>query len=92
MWYASYLHQDRQTTAIGFAVSLDGVKWYKHPNNPVLRPDPGRPWESHYVSSQSETQLPDGSFRMWYASRKAPPFTNLYFAINAVHWSGPPAR
>ncbi len=89
MWYASYAHENRQTTAIGFAVSLDGVNWHKHPQNPVLSPDPTRPWESHYVSSQSVIQLPDGSFRMWYASRKKPPFTNLYFAINTALWSGP---
>ena len=88
MWYASYLHEDRETTGIGFAASLDGLNWHKHPDNPVLRPDPSRPWESHYVSSQSVMRLPDGSFRMWYASRKEPPFTNLYFALNTAHWSG----
>ena len=92
MWYASYLHENRETTAIGFAVSRDGVKWYKHPQNPVLRPDPSRPWESHYVSSESVIRMPDGSFRMWYASRKKPPFTNLYFALNTAFWSGPPAE
>jgi predicted GH43/DUF377 family glycosyl hydrolase len=91
MWYASYLHEDRQTTAIGFAASLDGVNWVKHPQNPVLRPAPDRAWESHYVSSHSVMRLPDGSFRMWYSSRKAPPFTNLYFAINTARWSGPSA-
>lgn len=90
MWYASYVHEDRETTAIGFAVSADGVKWYKHPQNPVLRSDPARPWESHYVSSQSVMRMADGSFRIWYASRKKPPFTNLYFALNTARWSGPP--
>ena len=89
MWYASYLHENRETTAIGFAVSLDGVTWHKHPQNPVLRPDPERTWESHYVSSQSVIRMPDGSFRMWYASRKKPPFTNLHFALNTARWSGP---
>ena len=91
MWYASYLHEDCQTTGIGFAASLDGINWHKHPDNPVLRPDPERAWESHYVSSQSVMRLPDGSFRMWYASRKAPPFQNLYFALNTARWSGPDA-
>jgi hypothetical protein len=89
MWYASYLHEDRETTAIGFAASLDGIAWHKHPQNPVLRPDPERPWESNYVSSHSVIRLPDGSFRMWYASRKKPPFKNLYFALNTARWSGP---
>ncbi len=92
MWYASYADEKRQTTAIGFAVSLDGLSWYKHPQNPVLSPDPTRPWESNYVSSQSVIRLPDGSFRMWYASRKKPPFTNLYFALNTACWSGPGAE
>ncbi|HEX2474841.1 MAG TPA: hypothetical protein VHK01_08850 [Lacipirellulaceae bacterium] len=88
MWYGSYLSSDRQKTAIGFAVSEDGVTWHKHPDNPVLRPQDDRPWESHYVTSQSVIRLPDGRFRMWYASRKAPPFVNLYFAINSATWDG----
>src|SRR4029079_19132529 len=57
--------------------------------NPVHRPDPSRPWESNYVGSGCVMRLPDGSFRYWYASRKQPPFNNLYFAINTAHWSGP---
>jgi len=88
MWYASYLEQNHETTAIGFAASTDGITWHKHPANPILRPDPARPWESHYVSSHSVMQLDDGRFRIWYASRKAPPFHNLYFAINTAVWNG----
>jgi hypothetical protein len=89
MWYASYLQKNHETTAIGFAASTDGVTWHKHPGNPVLRPDPLRAWESHYVSSHSVMRLDDGRFRIWYASRKAPPFQNLYFAINTAVWAGP---
>lgn len=86
MWYGSYWKQQANKTATGFAVSLDGQKWYKHPENPVHRPDPQRTWESHYVTSQSVLRLPDGSFRIWYASRKKPPFVNKYFAINTAVW------
>jgi predicted GH43/DUF377 family glycosyl hydrolase len=90
MWYGSYDHSvRRETTAIGFAASTDGEHWHKHPQNPVLRPDPERPWESNYVGSGSVMRLADGSFRYWYASRKQPPFLNLYFAINTARWSGP---
>ncbi len=94
MWYGSYWSERPNTTALGFAASVDGLKWYKHPDNPVLRPDPARPWESHYVTSQSIMRLPDGSLRMWYASRKAPPFVNKYFAINTAVWKagGEPAE
>jgi len=86
MWYGSYWTGRENTTALGFAVSEDGLHWEKHPKNPVFRPDPDRPWESHYVTSQSVMRLEDGSLRMWYASRKAPPFVNKYFAINTAVW------
>lgn len=89
MWYGSYSMHRPQTTSIGFAVSLDGRRWYKHLDNPVLSPDPNREWESHYVTSQSVMQLPDGSFRIWYASRRKPPFVNKYFAINTAVWNRP---
>ncbi len=89
MWYGSYWTGRKSATALGFAASLDGLKWYKHPDNPVYKPDPSRPWESHYTTSQSIMQLPDGSLRMWYASRKKPPFLNKYFAINTAVWKKP---
>lgn len=93
MWYGSYYSAvRRQTTAIGFAASTDGLSWHKHPENPVLKPDEKRPWESHYVTSGSVMRLPDGSFRFWYASRTAPPFVHLYYAINTARWNGPPAE
>jgi hypothetical protein len=90
LWYGSYDHAvRRESTAIGFAVSQDGRNWHKHPANPVLRPDQRRPWESNYVGSGCVMRLADGSFRYWYASRKQPPFLNLYFAINTARWTGP---
>lgn len=89
MWYGSYWSAASAKTAIGFAASLDGIRWYKSPHNPVLRPDPKRAWESHYTTSQSVMPMADGSFRIWYASRKKPPFRNKYFAISTARWRGP---
>lgn len=89
MWYGSYWSAHSHKTAIGFAASSDGLAWHKSPHNPVLRPAPNRPWESHYNTSQSVMRLPDGSFRIWYASRKKPPFVNKYFAIATARWGGP---
>jgi dienelactone hydrolase len=93
MWYGSYWKDARpaQKTALGFAASLDGIRWYKHPSNPVFRPEPKRDWESHYVTSQSVMRLDDGTWRMWYASRTKPPFDHKYFAIGTAVWSGPTA-
>ena len=87
MWYGSYWKPHANATATGFAVSLNGLNWYKHPDNPVLRPDPDRFWESNYVTSQSVMRLPDGRFRIWYASRRKPPFVNKYFALNTAVWT-----
>ncbi|MGE0758421.1 MAG: acetylxylan esterase [Pirellulaceae bacterium] len=93
MWYGSYWQDAKpaQKTALGFAVSLDGLRWYKHPENPVFRPEPERAWESHYVTSQSVLRLADGSWRMWYASRTKPPFRHKYFAMGTASWAGPRA-
>jgi predicted GH43/DUF377 family glycosyl hydrolase len=88
MWYGSYWSAESNKTAIGFAVSGDGVHWRKHPGNPVFRPDAKRAWESHYTTSQSVIREADGRFRIWYASRKAPPFENKYFAIGTARWTG----
>ncbi len=84
MWYGSYWTARDNTTAIGFATSKDGIHWTKSPDNPVLTPDPARPWESHYTTSQSVVRLPDGKWRIWYATRKSPPFANKYFAIGTA--------
>ncbi len=89
MWYGSYWSAQPNKTAIGIAASLDGIAWHKSPHNPVLKPDPTRPWESHYTTSQSVIRAKGGGFRIWYASRKKPPFVNKYFAINTAKWGGP---
>jgi hypothetical protein len=89
MWYGSYWSGHPNKTAIGVAVSKDGLAWQKNPHNPVLRPDPSRPWESHYTTSQSVLRLTDGTWRIWYATRKTPPFRNTYFAMCTASWPGP---
>ena len=88
MLYGCYWKDDKHT-ALGFAVSEDGIKWRKHPENPVFRPEPAHDWESNFTTSQSVMRLPDGSLRLWYAGRRQPPWSNLYFAIGTAHWSGP---
>ena len=71
MWYGSYSSYTPGPfkTALGFAVSRDGIHWHKFSRNPVFGPDESRPWESHYTTSQSVVRRADGSFRIWYASR-----------------------
>jgi len=88
MIYGCYWADDKHT-ALGFAVSKDRLSWTKHPANPVFKPEPGHDWESNFTTSQTLMRLPDGSFRLWYAGRRQPPWSNLYFAIGTAHWRGP---
>ncbi len=44
---------------------------------------------SNFAAGQTLMRLPGGSFRLWYAGREQPPWSNLYFAIGAAHRKGP---
>ena len=76
-------------TALGLAVSKDGKNWKKFVGNPVFMPKPSHDWESNFTTSETFMRLPDGSFRLWYASRPKPPFKHMYYAIGTAHWAGP---
>lgn len=89
MWYGSYHGPEKIRTALGLAISEDGLRWHKSAHNPLFGPKPSREWESHYTTSQSVMRLPDSSWRIWYASRTKPPFIHKYLAICTAHWSGP---
>ncbi len=76
-------------TALGLAVSKDGKEWTKFDGNPVFKPEPSHDWESNFTTSQTFMRLEDGSYRLWYASRRKPPFDSMYYAIGTAHWVGP---
>ena len=90
--------ETQHRTAIGFAVSIDGLNWKKFAGNPVFTPNPQNDWESNFTSSQSILKLPDGSYRLWYGSRqrpipgsnpKNPSWAHMYYAVGTAHWAGP---
>ena len=94
MWYGSYSQHgsEEMKTALGLAVSADGLSWHKSPSNPVFGPDASRSWESHYTTSQTVLRLAQDEWRIWYASRPAPPFVHKYFAIGTARWNGPSSQ
>ena len=49
MWYSG--GEQHEPNAIGYATSADGLKWTKHENNPVFRPDPKNDWEKERVTA-----------------------------------------
>jgi hypothetical protein len=65
MWYGSYWWDNEDavrwpTTAIGFAVSADGLEWHKHERIPCCARR-GFALESHYNTSHSVMRLSDGT-------------------------------
>jgi hypothetical protein len=75
-------------------VSTDGKKWQKFVDNPIFRPEPKHDWESNFTTSQTIMKLPDGTYRIWYASRKKPDlgpaeWSSMYYAIGTARWVGP---
>ncbi len=100
MWYGSYWSQRDDTTAIGLALSDDGIHWHKYADNPIIRPDPRRPFESNYCTSH--TVLPNCieckstglvwrnrcmvccGYRIWYATRNEQTRRHKYFAIGTA--------
>lgn len=91
MWYGSYWTANSKKTALGFAVSSDRTAWARSEANPVFTPETAHGWESHYTTSQSVMRLPDGTWRIWYATRPQPPFVHKYFAIGTAHMKTFPA-
>lgn len=89
MWYGSYWRADTSKTALGLAVSEDGLHWTKGPHNPVFGPDESRAWETNYTTSQTVLPLADGRWRIWYASRCSNFQAHKYFAIATAVCDGP---
>jgi predicted GH43/DUF377 family glycosyl hydrolase len=48
MWYSA--GDQYEPDAIGYATSPDGLKWTKHPSNPVFKPEPSLSWERAKVT------------------------------------------
>lgn len=49
MWYSG--GEQYEPDAIGYATSKDGIRWTKHPANPIFRADPGSRWEQQKVTA-----------------------------------------
>jgi predicted GH43/DUF377 family glycosyl hydrolase len=49
MWYSG--GEQYEPNAIGYATSPDGLRWTKHQDNPIFRPDPKSAWEQERVTA-----------------------------------------
>jgi len=63
MWYSG--GETYEPDAIGYATSVDGVNWDKHPANPIFIPDDEFPWEQDKVTA-CQVDKRDGWYVMFY--------------------------
>ncbi len=82
---------------IGYAWSIDGITWNKHPQNPVLESSPAT-WDSIGLETvtvlKDETALPPERYKMWYAGSDDPIY-GLYkigyaYSPDGVNWTKHP--
>ncbi len=81
MWYVARIKGGRGETALGFAVSADGLTWIKHPRNPIFRPG-----KNQVISTPTVKRMPGGAFRIWYASRPVSASEYQCSAIKTIRW------
>ncbi len=63
MWYSG--GEQFEPNAIGHATSQDGLKWNKHAENPIFRPDRHLSWEKDRVTACQVLPVDDG-YLMFY--------------------------
>jgi hypothetical protein len=67
MWYSA--GEQYEPDAIGYATSKDGLRWSKHPANPVFRPDPKPGWERDRVTACQVIRTDDGYLMLYIGFR-----------------------
>ena len=87
MWYSGH---NNYYWSIGYAVSLDGINWFKYPYNPILTWDNNVSNPRHFITP---SVLKDGDiYKMWFTSsftdHNDGDFTIGYAASsNGISWS-----
>lgn len=91
MWYtaAQVSPQGNQNIHLCLATSRDGLRWDKHPGNPVLTDDFSDN-AKRSVTSRCYVRHDDGVFRMWYSFAK--PNYKIFYAesLDGIAWERAP--
>ncbi|HHB78513.1 MAG TPA: hypothetical protein ENK85_04700 [Saprospiraceae bacterium] len=100
MWYASVDLTGNgsptdYTGNIGYAWSLDGIHWNKHPGNPIFTSYNSTTWDQASVADP-HVIFKDGEYRMFYAGLHTWAQENFKMGYatskDGIHWSRPVAN
>lgn len=92
MWYSG--GEQGEPNAIGYATSMDGKVWSKHPDNPIFKPDPANPWEKDRVTA-CQVIPHQGRFLMFYIGFRDEQHAQIGVARSAdgiTNWKRHPAN
>jgi predicted GH43/DUF377 family glycosyl hydrolase len=91
MWYGAAAPAGSAPTIIGYAKSVDGKSWIKHPE-PVMKKGSSGEWNDALIFPSSAIKEGDG-YKMWYSGgRSGFPFessmpqTGLATSTDCIHW------
>lgn len=92
MWYSG--GEQNEPNAIGYATSPDGLRWTKHPANPIFAPDPKLAWEKHKVTACQVEHCGDW-YVMFYIGFRDEPHAQIGLARShdgITNWQRHPAN
>lgn len=92
MWYGAAAPAGSAPTIAGYAKSVDGKSWIKHPE-PVLKRGPSGDWDDALICPSSV--IKEGNeYKMWYfggrpgfPNQSAMPQTGLATSADGIHWT-----
>jgi predicted GH43/DUF377 family glycosyl hydrolase len=86
MWYSGV--DSGNIGRIGYATSLDGLAWSKHPGNPVLVEGPDGDWDDSSVMMPSVVFNGTG-YQMWFAGQDASTVFRIGYATSpdGITWT-----
>jgi predicted GH43/DUF377 family glycosyl hydrolase len=92
LWYSG--GEQNEPNAIGYATSPNGLRWTKHPDNPIFTPDPTLDWEKHKVTACQVERRGD-SYVMFYIGFRDEAHAQIGLARSRdgiTHWQRHPAN
>ncbi|MFH1426505.1 MAG: hypothetical protein ABIG66_03685 [Candidatus Kerfeldbacteria bacterium] len=93
MWYSAREFDDPKRERIGYATSIDGLRWTKNSTNPVLEFGDGTSWDNHSIGQPFVVK--DGTtYKMWYtgwsmdkSGDKASSSIGYATSSDGIHWT-----
>lgn len=83
MWYAGY--KTNNSSAIGYATSLDGITWTKYENNPVLVPGSVDSWD-YYFLNLGDVIFDGTIYKMWYDAQNSVNGIGYAESSDGINW------